>query len=398
MKTLTKITLLSTLLAVIIHIYLAFHYYPIKFGFSSGPSVCSINATFDCDAVAASQFSSFLDVPLAIWGAATNAVIFVLVLLQWWGWTDHPERLRRWNLVLIAGTFVASVVMGALSLKLHSYCLFCISAYVLSIVAFICYRATLQEPFFGALFDDVPALFGESRGILFGIAAIPILAFIGHRVMMESYGVTEIDRVVQSSILDWKGAPKVDLAVAPALAEGPSREQAKMVISEFADFRCHHCKNAYPSLDRFAKNHADVRLEFYNFPLDGECNEMVPDKTGISCRLAYSVVCAEKQGQGWNLHHALYDDQDTINGGLGGGGSVTEQINTELKKLSEPLKINTDELFKCMADPATIDAVRLQAKQGVAGKIQGTPTIFVDGRVLNRGQLIPVLDAAMSSK
>lgn len=395
MKTLTKITLLSTALAVIVHIYLAYHYYPIRFGFSSGPSVCSINATFDCDAVAASQYSAFLDVPMAMWGAATNAVIFVLVLLQWWGWTEQPERLRRWSLILITGTVVASVVMGALSLKLHNYCLFCMTAYVLSLIAFICYRSTLQEPFFASIFDDIPALFSESRGILIGIAAIPALAFIGHRVLMESFGVTEIDRVVQSSITEWKSAPKIDLTVAPALAEGPSREQAKLVISEFADFRCHHCKNAYPSLDRFAKNHSDVRLEFYNFPLDGECNEMVPDKTGISCRLAYSVMCAEKQGQGWGMHHGLYEDQEVINDPA---GAPMQQLDEQIKKVADGLKLKTEELFKCMSDPSTIDAVRLQAKQGVAAKIQGTPTIFVDGRLLNRGQLIPVLDAAIGSK
>lgn len=400
MKTLTKITLLSTSLAVIIFMYLAYHYYPVKFGFSSGPSVCSINATFDCDAVAASQYSAFLNVPLAIWGAAANLVIFVMVLLQWWGWSEHPERLRRWTFILISGTLLASVVMGLISLNLHSYCLFCISSYVLSLISFLCYRATLHEPFFASLPDDFSSLFSESRWIVIAYAAVPVLAFLGHRIMMDSFGVTEIDKIVEASVIDWKTAPHIDLNVAPALAEGPARDKAKMVITEFADFRCHHCRNAYPSLDRFANSHPNVRLEFYNFPLDGECNESVPDKTGISCRLAYSVICAEKQGQGWSFHHALYQDQDAINAslGMGVGGSPVEQIDTEIKKLSGAMKLNTDQLFKCMSDPATADTVRMQAKQGAAAKIQGTPTIFVDGRELNRGQLIPVLEGALASK
>src|ERR1700722_484314 len=96
MKTLTQITLLGAALSVVIHLYLSYHYYPIKFGFSSGPSICSVNATFDCDAVAASQYSAVFGIPLAVWGAATNLVIFLLVLLQWWGWSEYPERLRRW--------------------------------------------------------------------------------------------------------------------------------------------------------------------------------------------------------------------------------------------------------------------------------------------------------------
>src|SRR5438874_2285036 len=95
MKTLTKITLLGAALSVVISLYLAYHYYPIKFGFSSGPSVCSINATFDCDAVAASSYSAFLGIPMALWGAAANLMIFLMVLGQWWQLSDHTERMRR---------------------------------------------------------------------------------------------------------------------------------------------------------------------------------------------------------------------------------------------------------------------------------------------------------------
>jgi protein-disulfide isomerase/uncharacterized membrane protein len=393
MKTLTKITLLSSALAVFVHIYLSFHYYPIKFGFSSGPSICSINATFDCDAVAASSYSDVLGVPVALWGMAANFVIFILVLGQWWGFTEHPERLRRWAFVLISLSALASVAMGALSLTMHSYCLFCITAYVLSIIMFFCYRATLQEPLFANLGDDLFALWSESKGIAIGFIAIPVIALVSHRVALEFFGVTEIDKIVQSTILEWKSSPATDFNVPPALSMGPARDKARIVISEFADFRCHHCKNAYPSLDHFAKSHPEVRLEFYNFPLDGECNEMIPDKSGISCRFAYAVMCAEKQGKGWEMHHAIYDDQDAINGEV----LTSNAVGPEVKKLAENLKLNADQLLQCTADPTVMDAVRLQAKLGGTAKIQGTPSIFYDGRMVNRGQLIPVMEAAIAT-
>jgi len=393
MKTLTKITLMSTAIAVFVHLYLAYHYYPIKFGFSSGPSICSINATFDCDAVAASSYSDFMGVPIALWGFATNLIIFFMVFGQWLGWTEHPERLRRGALSLITISFGASVVMGFISLNLHNYCLFCILAYILSIISFFSYRATLQEPFFANLTDDILQLWSESKGIVFAFIAIPIIALVGHRMALEAYGVTEVEKIVKSSILEWQSAPHVDLTVVPALASGPARDKAKLVISEFADFRCHHCKNAYPSLDHFAKSHPEVRLEFYNFPLDGECNEMIPDKSGISCRLAYSVMCAEKQGRGWDFHHAIYDDQDTIN-----AESLTiNSLDEEIRKISEKLHVSVEPLFQCISDPSVADTVRLQAKLGVNAKIQGTPTIFFDGRMLNRGQLIPVMEAALAA-
>jgi protein-disulfide isomerase len=286
--------------------------------------------------------------------------------------------------------------MGMVSLKLHNFCLFCIAAYALSLIQFLCYQKTLQEPFFANLGPDLGELWSESKGIVVGFAAIPVLAFVGHRMMLEAYGVTQVSKIVQISINDWKNAARNDLNVAPALATGPDRAQAKLVISEFADFRCHHCKNAYPSLDHFAHSHSEVRLEFYNFPLDGECNDDIPDKSGISCRLAYAVACAERQGAGWAMHHTLYDHQDSINDASLGRGKE-KMLDEEIKTLATRLNLKIDDLFRCMDEPSVKDAIRLQAKQGTSAKIQGTPSIFANGKLLERGQLIPVLEGVLAN-
>jgi protein-disulfide isomerase/uncharacterized membrane protein len=390
MKTLTKITLLCAFLSVIVHAYLALHYYPIKFGFSTGPSICSVNAKFDCDAVAASNYSSAFDIPLAVWGGAVNLIIFILILSQAWGWTDHPERLRRWSLIMVSLNLLASLVMGVISLaRLNNYCLMCISLYVLSIFMFACYRRTLEEPFFSNLGNDVSYLWAESRGILVAFAAIPVLAYVAHYSFLETYGVSEVGNIVRTTIEDWKFAPQNTLSVTPSLVAGPAKEKAALLIQEFADFRCGHCRHAFPSLDNFVKSHSDVRFEFYNFPLDGDCNEKFGQKNGMSCRLAEAVQCAEKQNSGWPLHHALFNAQDeTIK-----ANSVAE-MDDKIKAISEPLGIKSDQLFQCMNDPQTKDAIRMQAKQGDQVKVQGTPAIYVNGRELQRGQLIPVLEAA----
>jgi protein-disulfide isomerase len=46
-----------------------------------------------------------------------------------------------------------------------------------------------------------------------------------------------------------------------------------------------------------------------------------------------------------------------------------------------------------MNDPSSLDAIRAQAKQGGLVNVQGTPTMFVNGQQLNRGQILPVLQA-----
>jgi len=46
-----------------------------------------------------------------------------------------------------------------------------------------------------------------------------------------------------------------------------------------------------------------------------------------------------------------------------------------------------------MNDPVTQDAIRAQAKQGALVNVMGTPTLFANGKLLNSGQLVPVLQA-----
>src|SRR4051812_3086453 len=110
MKTRVQIALMGCLLAVIALGYLALHYYPLKFGFSAGQSLCNLNAKFDCDAVSASSFSSLFDIPLAVWGGSSYLVVFVLILLGWLEWVTPAERWRRFALFLAGLNLLASVV------------------------------------------------------------------------------------------------------------------------------------------------------------------------------------------------------------------------------------------------------------------------------------------------
>ncbi|NJL24683.1 MAG: thioredoxin domain-containing protein [Calothrix sp. SM1_5_4] len=392
MKTRVQIALVGTLLSIFAHLYLTLHYYPLKLGFAGGQSLCNLNAKFDCDAVAASPYSAFLGIPLSIWGMATNAILFFLILLAWLEWSEAPERLRRWALTLSATSVLASVIMGAISfLLMPNYCLFCIALYALSLIVFLAYKGVPREPLLPNLIRDLPELPGSGRGILIAMAAIPVSAFLTHQFFMQNFSDGKLQTLVEESLQDWQSSPKFDFVAKPSLALGPSADQASMILAEFADFRCSHCKHASYTLDAFAKSHPDVRLEFYAFPLDGACNERIESPNGISCRLAYSVYCAEKEGKGWELHHSLFEKQEQINSLPG-----MNEIDIVLSKEVAALGINWETLRHCLEDPATQEAIKAQTKQGGLVNVRGTPTIFANGRQLKRGQLLPVLQGARS--
>lgn len=390
MKTRVQIALMGCLLSVFAQVYLTLHYYPLKFGFSTGQSICNLNAKFDCDAVAASSYSSFLNIPLSVWGGALAAVMFVLILLGWLEWTSDPERTRRVAYWLTAINLGASVVMAGISAAfLHTYCPICIALYALSLVIFFAYQAVPRGPVLGRIGGDVPALFTEDRYSLGALVAIPVLAFLVHKSFMSNFGDDKLAIMVRQTIGDWQNAPKQDFVAKPTLTMGANGDAAALTLVEFADFRCGHCKHASYTLDAFVKAHPDVRLEFYSFPLDGACNEKIPQANGISCRLAQAVYCAAKDGQGWPLHHAIFDAQESIN-----QMGTNQEIDALLAKEVAQAGLSWETVQRCVDAPSTLEAIKAQAKQGALVNIQGTPTVFANGRQLARAQIVPVLAAA----
>lgn len=388
MKMLTRIALIGSLVSVLIHGYLTLHYYPLQFAKSSGQSICNLGGKFNCDAVSASDYSAVFGIPVSVWGFSANLILFLMILLAWLEWTERPHRVRRWAVGLAALSVVASVAMGAISLfVLGNYCLLCIALYALSLAIFEAVRRSQEEPFWSGLREDLPLMWAESQSILVAVFAIPVMSFLIHRGFQNNYGADQMELVASRSIASWMSGPTKALSAKPMLSMGPEREKAILTISEFADFRCHHCKDASPTLFNFASAYQnDVRYEFYAFPLDGDCGE---NRNGLSCHLAFAVHCGEAQGQGWKLHDAIYEKQNEIN-----GLSNIEDLKQELATTYAALGLDVAKMDACLADPSTIDAIRSQAKQGQLADVTGTPTIFGNQKLLPRGQLLPVLKMA----
>jgi len=318
-----------------------------------------------------------------------------MVLWGWFGLTNNSEvqwRYGFWLATLILGT---SLVMGTISAtQLRSYCLFCIVAYGASLISFEALRRTQVKPW-RHLQTDLLQLFSTHRGVLGTLVAIPLLSMFVHSYMVRSHKAGDdpsIASLVQSSMNDWASREAIQWNVEPSLVRGPDAAQAKMVIAEFADFRCGHCGRAAPTLAAFAKAHPDVRMMFFNFPLDGECNSAIERGDGISCYLARAVHCAGKSGKGWELEELVFAKQQEFY-----GVSSVDGAASRLKTMAAPLSLDWNTLDSCIQDPATTSAIQSQAEEGVRAKVRGTPSIFVNGRLLERGQLIPVLEAVYSN-
>lgn len=386
------LALLTSFAALATHFYLSKHYFELNLGLSSGSAVCNINSTFNCDTVSASKFATLLGIPMAVWGLTTQLIVFLFTLVYTLGLSEDRSRMGRYTFYLSLFVALTSVVMGGISLFfLSSYCLFCMLAYVLSFIHLFAISSSLDSKPGAHIAEDIPMALSKNKGVGISVMSILPLAFLFNNMFLDHFGGSLLKESVESSFAGWSDPMTPTHAFTKeGISRGP--ENAKMVIVEFADFLCPHCKHAAPSLKVFTDSHPDVRLIFKAFPLDGSCNAdpKMPKGDGTRCLLSKTVYCAEQVAKkGWIIYEKIFELQEKIYA----SGSAPEI----LKAMMEENKIDPAAMETCRNDEATHKSIVAQSQEGIQAKIEGTPTIFVNNKYLSRGQLIPVLQRVYDS-
>ena len=368
--------------ATAIHIYLTKTHYDAKYTSSAGSALCDINETLSCSAATASSWSEFMGVPIAIWGALANVALLILLIAYRLVPSDHIQESQseRTQLRSLAGLIAgASIVMGTYSLvALKSLCPFCAINYLLSFASAFCvFRLTAK----GSGYRLMP-----TKGFLAVAVGGLISGFMIHSQAKESYVGKGFDQFVKTVQLEWQSNPTVNLPDLGPIATGASKQEARMVITEFADFRCIHCKNAVEPIKKFIQSKADVRLEFYAWPLDGECNSVIPQKSGASCLLARVAWCAEKKAQKGSIAHEEIFRRFEKWTSVGA-------IESAIPELSQSIGMESSTLEGCSKSEEAKIAVRSHADLGIQLDIKGTPAIYVNGKLLPGGAQREILNA-----
>ena len=160
-------------------------------------------------------------------------------------------------------------------------------------------------------------------------------------------------------------------------ATGPSAgpADAPVTIVEFGDYQCPFCHQFEPTLESVLTQYShQVRFVFRNFPL----TTIHPE----AMHAAQAAVCAEQQGKFWAMHHAIYADDTPLS--IGSLRALAKRVGLDSKKFEDCVRSG--------AADATINA-DIQAGNGLA--VEGTPTLYIDGRYLNgsvpREQLVSVI-------
>jgi predicted DsbA family dithiol-disulfide isomerase len=154
--------------------------------------------------------------------------------------------------------------------------------------------------------------------------------------------------------------PRVDISVAGGPSKGAA--DAPITLVEYSDFQCPYCARVTPTLERLRERYGDqLRLVFRDFPLP-----MHKDAS----KAHEAAACAGDQERFWELHDKLFANQRSL------------QV-ADLKRYAADAGLSADAFAQCLDSGRKADGLRQAVAEGARFGVSGTPTFFVNGRMLS---------------
>lgn len=165
--------------------------------------------------------------------------------------------------------------------------------------------------------------------------------------------------------------PQTSTSMATPSPETPAAggQAAKLVVlSEFGDYQCPPCGALHPELKKVKEKYGNqVRLDFYNFPLTRIHQHAMA--------ASQAAMAAKLQGKFWEMHNLLYESQELW--------KDVGDMKPILKNFAQQLKLDVSQFERDFDSSQVKAAVASDVQRGEALGVTGTPTLFINGRLLD---------------
>lgn len=168
------------------------------------------------------------------------------------------------------------------------------------------------------------------------------------------------------------GVGAIDTTLAPIPNQGHAigSDSAPVEVVEFGDFECGVCGSfailTEPDVRARLVQTGVIRFRFMDMPLQMHRNTWP----------AHSAAwCAGEQGKFWEMHDALFMNQDRWN------GEATRRPEKVLRDLARQAGVGMEQYDACVDGGKYIPQIRANAGEGARRGVGGTPTFFFGTRV-----------------
>lgn len=178
--------------------------------------------------------------------------------------------------------------------------------------------------------------------------------------------------------LDNQPSAKVEVSADDDPFLGP--ENARVIIIEFSDFQCPFCRSFWrDTLGQIKEKYIDsgksVKFVYRDFPL----SSIHP----MAQKYAEAAECAEDQKKFWEMHDKIFEEQGKL-----GQGTVSAFTATDIKRWAAEISLKVSEFNQCLDSGKYVAEVKKDFDDGAKAGISGTPSFFVNGKILVGAQPI----------
>ncbi len=166
---------------------------------------------------------------------------------------------------------------------------------------------------------------------------------------------------------------RVDPNLPPMKAEGYllGSPSAAVEVIEFGDFECPSCGQfatvTEPDVRARLVNTGKVRLRYIDFPLAMHKN---------TWDASLAAACANDQGKFWEMHDALFANQDRWN------GEATSRPRGPIADLAKSIGLDMSKYSDCMDSEKYRPKIQAHLAEAEKRQIGQTPTFVINGLVV----------------
>jgi protein-disulfide isomerase len=217
-------------------------------------------------------------------------------------------------------------------------------------------------------------------GLLFGIISIAFLAMVGcvaSDADTNDAAIAQEPETAQSAATAAPDDPYADL-----MDDDPMKGDinAPVTIVEFSDFECPFCERyysqTYKQIDEQYIKTGKVRYVFRDYPLSFH-----PDAQ----KAAEAAQCAGDQGKFWEMHDMIFENQHAM--GVG-----------NLKSYAEGMGLDSQLFNQCLDSGKYSQEVLDDQQDGARYGVSGTPTFFINGKIVVGAQPYSVFKEAIDAE
>jgi protein-disulfide isomerase/uncharacterized membrane protein len=345
-------------------------------GSNIASAMCNAGGVFDCNKVTNSSYSKIFGISLSQWGFLFYGFYLLKILHLY----VKPKLFKSETAQLLLLSFIANIFSLYLFVVskfiINAICPFCLILYTLNLILLVFtfkYHSNLKNVFSIKL----PYFAFISLCKLF-------ISFCFALIVFSLITANSQKRPQQAAIEDWPRAGSLNLDYNfDSAINGDyylGNKDAKIQIVEFSDIECPFCRRISVIFDDLLKKHpSDLLFIFKNYPLDRDCNsEIKTDLHKNACFSAEAARCAGEQGAFWKYLNDLFTLEVLEDPKL--------SSNVVRAALAERVKIlNLDEqAFKeCLDSKRQKQAILKDVQDGQSLKIKGTPSIWINGKLLD---------------